>query len=265
MHLICICPLPFVGVCQSLCLVCPVGTLSVSLSGLCLVSLAGWLACSGLDRCTMVAPCWQSKLWPECFDYPDNGSIDLSAAKEDRCPARLLALPALVNKRACACACVRLLRVRVRPVRVYPCALCVRWRACACASACASVCACACLCAGAWGSASLSKSESSPRLSSSFLGRYACATALHGSLCVPIQGVARLDSPMVQGHRLDQPSGAVRGYPGMLTFDRQDHDRRRRRTRTARQRQQEEQARGSSQDSAAAILGHGAHSVRSFG
>lgn len=102
------------------------------------------------------------------------------------------------------------------------------------------------------------KSESSPRLSSSFLGR--C-----WPFCVPVQRVTRLDSPMVQGHRLDQPSGAVRGYDGMLTFDRQDHDRRSRRTRTARQRRQEEQDYRSNQDYDAGSLEHGAHSVRSFG
>ena len=102
------------------------------------------------------------------------------------------------------------------------------------------------------------KSESSPRLSSSFLGR--C-----WPFCVAIQRVTRLDRPMVQGHGLDQPSGAVRGYDGMLTFDRQDHDRCNWRTRTARQRRQEEQDYRSNQDYDAGSLEHGAHSVRSFG
>ena len=112
--------------------------------------------------------------------------------------------------------------------------------------------------APAWGSAGLFKSESSPRLSSSFLGRYR-------PLRVPIQGVTRLDSPMVQGHRLDQSCGVVGAYTGMLTFDRQDHDRRSQRTSTARQRRQEEQDYRSNQDYDAGSLEHGAHSVRSFG
>lgn len=165
----------------------------------------------------------------------------------------------LVNKRACERLRVRLLRVRVRPGRTYGRALCVRCaRSCAPLRASARVRARACVCAGAWGSAVQFKSESSPRLSSSFLGRYR-------PLRVPIQGVTRLDSPMVQGHGLDQPSGAVRGDDGVLTFDRQDHDRRSWRTSTARQRRQEEQDYRSNQDYDAGSLEHGAHSVRSFG
>lgn len=121
--------------------------------------------------------------------------------------------------------------------------------------ACASACVCAC---GRMGERAQFKSESSPRLSSSFLGR--C-----WPFCVAVQRVARLDSPMVQGHRFHKPSGAVRGYDGVLTFDRQDHDRRRQRTRTARQRRQEEQDYRSNQDYDAGSLEHGAHSVRSFG
>ena len=108
------------------------------------------------------------------------------------------------------------------------------------------------------GEAAQFKSESSPRLSSSFLGRF-------WPSCVPVQGVTRLDSPMVQGHRLDQSCGVVGAYTGMLTFDRQDHDRRSWRTRTARQRRQEEQDYRSNQDYDAGSLEHGAHSVRSFG
>ena len=127
--------------------------------------------------------------------------------------------------------------------------LCVRLGVCACVRV--SV-------RGRMGERAQFKSESSPRLSSSFLGRY-------GSLCVPVQRVTRLDSPLVQGHRLDQPSGAVRGYDGMLTFDRQDHDRCSWRTSTARQRRQEEQDYRSNQDYDAGSLEHGAHSVRSFG
>lgn len=109
-----------------------------------------------------------------------------------------------------------------------------------------------------WGSASLFKSEASPRLSSSFLGRWC-------GLRVPVQRVTRLDSPMVQGHGLDQSCGVVGAYTGMLTFDRQDHDRRSWRTSTARQRRQEEQDYRSNQDYDAGSLEHGAHSVRSFG
>ena len=113
-------------------------------------------------------------------------------------------------------------------------------------------------CAGLWGRVVQFESESSPRLSSSFLGR--C-----WPFCVAIQRITRLDSPMVQGHGFHKPSGAVRGYDGVLTFDRQDHDRRSWRTRTARQRRQEEQDYRSNQDYDAGSLEHGAHSVRSFG
>ena len=154
---------------------------------------------------------------------------------------------------------MRLLRVRVRPGRTYGRALCVRLCASACAWACVRVRASACVrLRGRMGERAQFKSESSPRLSSSFLGR--CS-----GLCVPVQRVTRLDSPMVQGHGLDQPSGAVRGYDGVLTFDRQDHDRRSQRTSTARQRRQEEQDYRSNQDYDAGSLEHGAHSVRSFG
>ena len=157
-------------------------------------------------------------------------------------------------------ACARRVCAFVRvPGRTYGRALCVR----VCASACvwARVCVRVCVRVRArahGGEAAQFKSESSPRLSSSFLGRYR-------PLRVAIQGVTRLDSPMVQGHRLDQPSGAVRGYDGVLTFDRQDHDRRSQRTSTARQRRQEEQDYRSNQDYDAGSLEHGAHSVRSFG
>ena len=164
-----------------------------------------------------------------------------------------------MNKRACERLRVRPGRVRVRRGRTYGRALCVRVCASACAWACVRVCACVRVrLRGRMGERAQFKSESSPRLSSSFLGR--C-----GSLCVPIQRVTRLDRPMVQGHRLDQSCGVVGAYTGVLTFDRQDHDRCSWRTRTARQRRQEEQDYRSNQDYDAGSLEHGAHSVRSFG